>query len=79
MAHGKKLIAVCESGTAHYTAPLIRLAEAETPCTAEAARADLLTMPEDWPWWSVPEAEQVKAEMAQDPRWNIWAAKVVCS
>lgn len=73
--NGLKCIQVCENGVARYTAPLVRLAE-ETPfCNADAAWQDYSTMAEDWPWWSVPEAEQVKAEMQADPRWDNWAAK----
>ncbi|MBQ7874784.1 MAG: helix-turn-helix domain-containing protein [Oscillospiraceae bacterium] len=73
--NGMKLIRICEDGTAHYTAPLVRLAEEKAYCNADEARQDYRTMPEDWPWWSVPEAEQVKAEMQADPRWDVWAAK----
>lgn len=72
--NGLKLIKVCESGIAHYTAPLVRLAEEKSWCDAEAARQDYRTMAEDWPWWTVPEAEQVKAEMQADPRWAEWVA-----
>lgn len=72
--NGLKLIKVCESGIAHYTAPLVRLAEEKSWCDAKAARQDYRTMAEDWPWWTVPEAEQVKAEMQADPRWAEWVA-----
>lgn len=74
--NGLKLIQVCEDGIAHYTAPLVRLAEEKAWCDAEAARQDYNTMAEDWPWWTVPEAEQVKAEMQSDPRWAQWAGKL---
>lgn len=69
-----KLIAVCEDGMARYTAPLVHLAEEPAPCDAELARQDYRSLAEDWPWWNVPEAEQVKAEMQADPRWDAWAA-----
>lgn len=75
--HGRKMIDLCKEGVAHYTAPLVRLAEEKAPCTAEAARADLLSMPEDWPWWTVPEVEQVKAEIQKDPRWNTWVSNII--
>lgn len=75
--NSQKMLAVCEAGIAHYTAPLVRLAEEKAPCTAETARADLLSMPEDWPWWTVPEVEQVKAEIQKDPRWNTWVSKII--
>lgn len=74
--HGKKMADLCGKGVAHYTAPLVRLAEEKAPCTAGEARADLLSMPEDWPWWSVPEVEQVKAEIRKDPRWNAWVSRI---
>ena len=74
--NGLKLIQVCEDGIAHYTAPLVRLAEEKAWCDAEAARQDYNTMAEDWPWWTVPEAEQVEAEMQSDPRWAQWAGKL---
>lgn len=74
--NGQKLLAVCENGATQYTAPLVRLAGEKAPCAPEVAKTDLLSMPEDWPWWSVPEAESVKAEMQEDPRWNAWVMKV---
>ena len=75
--NGRKLIRICEVGAARYTAPLVRLAEEKTWCSADDARQDYLTMAEDWPWWSVPEAEQVKAEMQADPRWDAWASAII--
>lgn len=72
--NGLKFIAVCEAGAARYTAPLVRLVEEAAPCDAGLARQDYRTMAEDWPWWNVPEAEQVKAEMQADPRWDAWVA-----
>lgn len=71
-----KFIQVCEDGVARYTAPLVRLAEERPSCDADAARQDYRTLAEDWPWWTVPEAEQVKAEMQADPRWAEWAASI---
>jgi len=71
----RKMQAACAEETIRYSAPLVRLAEETGPCSAAEAHADMLSMPEDWPWWNVPEAEQVKAEMQADPRWDAWAAK----
>lgn len=67
-----KYIQICEEGVAHYSAPPVRLAEEKPACNADEARRDYRTMAEDWPWWTVPEAEQVKAEMQADPRWAAW-------
>ena len=74
--NGLKLIRVCEDGMARYTSPLVRLAEEKAICSAELARQDFRTMPEDWPWWTVPEVEQVKAEIQADPRWDEWVASI---
>ena len=32
------------------------------------------SLSEDWPWWNVPEAEQVRREMEVDPRWEAWVS-----
>ena len=72
----KKMQTACENGVIHYSAPLVRLVKEKAPCTAEEACADLLSMPEEWPWWTVPEAEAVKAEMQASPHWNAWVAKI---
>ncbi len=56
-----------------YTAPLVKLAKIESREFTEAGRASALA--EDWPWWSVPDCTQVKAEMEADPRWNEWVKR----
>lgn len=73
--NGLKFITVCEDGMARYTAPLVRLAEEMPPCDIELARQDYQTMAEDWPWWNVPEVEQVKTEIQADPRWDAWVER----
>lgn len=79
LEHYKAFEKVCQTKKAYYTAPLIQLVkvdltnyqipEPSDPSTTAAS------LPEDWPWWSVPEAERVKAEIQADPRWNIWESK----
>ena len=73
--HGLRSIQICEDGIARYTAPMVRLAEEKPPCSAEIARMDYQTLAEDWPWWTVPEVDQVKAEIQSDPRWDAWVAR----
>lgn len=72
----QKMEIACTQETIRYSAPLVRLAEEKVNCTAEQVHADLLSMPEDWPWWNVPEAKLVKSEMQADPRWDVWVDKV---
>jgi len=74
--NGLKFIRVCEDGAAHYDSPLVRLAKEKTGCHADVARQDFLSMAEDWPWWSVPEEEQVKEEIQADPRWASWVERI---
>lgn len=75
----KKFEEVCKMKKAYYTAPLVQLVKVDLtnyqipdpsdPSTTSAS------LPEDWPWWTVPEVEQVKAEMQKDPKWDAWVAK----
>ena len=70
--HGLRFIRICEDGVARYTAPLVRLAKEIPACGVDIARQDYQTLAEDWPWWTVPEVDQVKAEIQADPRWAAW-------
>lgn len=70
---------VCETQKAYYTAPLLQLvkidlSDDEIPDAADPLRS-AASLPEDWPWWDVPEAERVKAAMQADPRWDEWVKK----
>lgn len=76
----RKFEEVCRSKKAYYTAPLVQLVKVDLtnyqipdPSDPSTTTASL---PEDWPWWTVPEAEQVKAEMQADPRWDEWVASI---
>ena len=73
--HGLEFIRICEDGVARFSTPLVRLAEEIPGCGVDIAKQDYLTMAEDWPWWNVPEVEQVKAEIQADPRWAAWVAR----
>lgn len=66
-----------EDPNASYTAPLVRLAKPDLPLiVGTGPQYTAESLPEDWPWWTVPEGAQVKAEMQQDPRWAQWVAKL---
>lgn len=77
----KKFEEVCRLKKAYYTAPLVQLVKVDLtnyqipdpsdPSTTSAS------LPEDWPWWTVPEVEQVKAEMQADPRWDAWVSRTL--
>lgn len=75
----KEFEEVCRTKKAYYTAPLVQLVKVDLTNYQTPGPSDPSTtsagLPEDWPWWSVPEAEQVKAEMKADPRWDDWVAR----
>lgn len=67
---------ICRDKNAVYTAPLVQLVKVDLssykPFVSNMTAADL---PNDWPWWSVPEMEQVKTEIQADSRWNEWVCR----
>lgn len=79
LIHFKMFEEICGKENAVYTAPLVRLVNVDLshehipdPSDPGSTAASL---PEDWPWWNVPEEDAVRAEMQADPRWKEWAAK----
>ena len=61
----------------HPTPPLVRLAKPDLPLiVGTGPQYTAESLPEDWPWWTVPEGSHVKAEMQADPRWAEWVAKL---
>ncbi len=79
LAQYRQFEAACKRKEASYTAPLVQLVKVDLTDYPVPDPADPSTtaasLPEDWPWWSVPEEEQVKKEIQADPRWAAWAAK----
>lgn len=76
LSHFRQFEALCELEEPKYTAPLLRLVQMDfsrstvpNPNEPDTTAASLYR---DWPWWHTPEAEQVKAEMQADPRWEEW-------
>lgn len=70
--HIRAYEALAKKGVCAYTAPLIQLVKTNIPPLPCPITANL---PEDWPWWHIPEGEAIKAEMSADPRWHAWVAK----
>lgn len=79
LAHFKVYEEICQQQAAAYTAPLTRLVTVDLCEVLKKDSCDPHTLtaklPEDWPWWHVPEEDQVKREMQADPRWAQWAEK----
>ena len=76
LAHFRQFEDFCSKENPCYTAPMLRLVEVDFsrcvipgPSQPDTTAASLYRA---WPWWNVPEAEQVKREMQADPRWAQW-------
>lgn len=79
LSHFRQFEELCTKEKPTYTAPLLRQVEVDfsrspIPNPSEPDTT-AISLHKVWPWWSVPEAEEVKAEMQADPRWDAWVAK----
>jgi len=79
LSHFRAFEEVCKAENHTYTAPLVQLVTVDLSQRIIPDPSDPSTtaasLPDDWPWWGVPEEKLVRAEMEADPRWNIWKAK----
>lgn len=70
---------VCAAGEERFDAPLLQCARnplgANDLPAADDPSASAACLPQDWPWWAVPEQEEVRAAMQADPRWAEWVAR----
>lgn len=77
--HFRRFEALCQQEDPGYTAPLVRLVKLDFSRCArpdpEKPETTAVSLYEAWPWWHVPEEEQVRREMQQDPRWMKWIQK----
>ena len=73
LEHARRFDALCEVGAGTYTAPLLRLVAVDL--AVEGVTDAAAGLPGEWPWWDVPEAEQVRAEMQADSRWAVWVQR----
>ena len=74
LAAAQRLDELGKGGKEYYAAPLLRRVKTQAD-KVPADSAFRRELPELWPWWDVPEGDQVRAEMAADPRWGRWAAE----
>ena len=79
LEHFRSFEALCKDEKPMYTASLLRHVEVDLsrspmpdPSKPDTTAASLY---HDWPWWSTPEAETVKAQMQKDPRWDRWVSE----
>ena len=70
--NAKKSDSLPGSGADHYTSPLLCHVKIELPAETVDFAPEL---PEDWPWWSVPQYSRVRSELEADPRWQDWVRR----
>lgn len=79
LAHFRIYEKICEEEIVAYSAPLTRLVTVNPHEILEADSCDPYTLVaklhKDWPWWHVPEEDQVRNEMQADPRWDQWVKR----
>ena len=73
LVHGWAHERLAGDTAAVFTSPLLRTMKQNPEGFDDLTPASLL--PEDWPWWCVPDFHDVKAEMQADPRWDEWVRK----
>lgn len=71
LEHARALEKLLDGGEHYFTAPLVSLVKCRSGEPAKIAAS----LPEDWPFWCVPDCSQVEKEIKSDPRWAEWAAK----
>ena len=71
--HARKLEKIQKNGGCRYTDPLLSEVVYKTEAEEDPGIARLL--PDDWPFWFVPNCSDVKAEITADPRWKEWVEK----
>ena len=71
LKHAKALEAVCDGKAHTFTAPLVSFVTYETRTSEKIAKA----LPDDWPFYCMPNCSQIAKEIKSDPRWDEWVAK----
>ncbi|MBQ7669282.1 MAG: helix-turn-helix transcriptional regulator [Clostridia bacterium] len=71
--HAKELERILTKTEHSYTAPLVAFVKDEfdaAPCESIAEG-----LPDDWPFWQVPDHSEVEKEIKSDPRWAEWVKR----
>lgn len=69
--HARALEKLLDGEEHYFTAPLVSLVKCSSGEPAKIAAS----LPEDFPFWQVPDCTQVKNEIKSDPRWAEWTEK----
>ena len=66
--HAKAFQSLADKQDEHYTASYLR----QVPYGPINYNRDSFTLAEDWPWWFVPDPDDIESEIKSDPRWKQW-------
>ena len=74
--HFRRFEALCRQEDPGYTAPLVKPVKLDFSRCAQPdpdkPETTAVSLYEEWPWWQVPEEDQVRDEIRKDPRWAKW-------
>lgn len=73
LVHAKALERVLAEPKHRFTAPLVSFVETDLGEGREIKIAEQL--PDDWPFWSIPDCSSVAKEIKSDPRWQEWVER----
>lgn len=71
LEHARSLEKHLDGGEHYFTASLVSLVKCRSGEPVKIAAS----LPEDFPFWQVPDCTQIKNEISSDPRWAEWAAR----
>ncbi len=69
--HAHALEKACDGSEHFFTAPLVCFVKYKYEAQGSIAKE----LPNDWPFWCIPDYSQVEREIKADPRWKEWVAK----
>ena len=71
LEHARALEKHLDGGEHYFTAPLV----SHVKCRSGEPMKIAAFLPEDFPFWQVPDCTQIKNEIKSDPRWAEWSEK----
>ena len=71
LEHARALEKLLDGEEHYFTAPLVSLVKCRSGEPAKIAAS----LPEDWPFWCVPDCSYIEKEIKSDPRWVEWSSK----
>ena len=71
LEHARALEKLLDGKEHYFTTPLVSFVK----CRSGEPTKIAYSLPEDWPFWCVPDCSHIEKEIKSDPRWAEWSAK----